>query len=331
MLVCFESWRRPLLALLLATAATTYCARGRSQSAAPDAPAADAGEARKASAREHYQEGAKAYSAGHYKDAVDLFLEADRLSPSAPLSFNVARAYELIGDDANALRWYRDYLRRAPTAENAADVKALVSALAARLAQKGVQQLTVLSTPVGATVTIDGTPVGVTPWTGELTPSKHNVLLTYRGYTDERRMVALSASEPRDIDLQMEQSTPNATAPALAPKDDSVGPRFGPAPWIGIGVGAAALGGALGFELARRSAESSAKQETTQLGYQSRLESEQSRQTTARVLAGVGFGLVAVGGVLLLLDSDSPTHTPTATASFMCLPQVCAVSAESRF
>ena len=288
-------------------------------------------EQRRANARARYQEGANAYSAGRYKDAVDLFLEADQLSPSAPLSFNVARAYEHIGDDAGALRWYRDYLRRAPTAENAADVRAITGALALTLAKKGVQQLTVLSSPVGATVAVDGTPVGVTPWTGELNPGKHKLLLTYRGYTDERRAIVLSATEPRDIDLQLEQSTAPTTAPRPALAGESSGPRLGPVPWLTLGVGAATLGAALAFEVARRSAESDARQEETQLGYQSRLEAEQSRQSAARVLAGVGGGLVVVGGVLLLLDSKETAHAPTTSAGLVCMPGLCAVSAGSRF
>jgi tetratricopeptide (TPR) repeat protein len=334
MLVSFRSSSRPLLALLLATRVATY-GRFCSAEEAHVSRAATGSEAtqeeRRASARARYQEGADAYSAGHYKDAVDLFLEADQLSPSAPLSFNVARAYEHIGDDAGALRWYRDYLRRAPAAENAADVKAIIAALAQTLAKKGVQQLTVLSSPAGATVTIDGTPVGVTPWTGELSPGKRRLLLTYRGYTDERRAVVLSATEPREINLQLEQSTASTALPESAASVESSGPRLGPLPWLSLGVGAAALGAALAFEVSRRSAESDAQKEVTQLGYQSRLETEQSRQTAARVLAGIGGGLAVVGGVMLLLDSKDTAHATTASAGFVCMPRLCAVSAGSRF
>ena len=335
MLVSFRSLGQPLLALLLATQVATYAnpcsAEGAHANQAATGSTNAAQEERRASARARYQEGADAYSAGRYKDAVDLFLEADQLFPSAPLSFNVARAYEHIGDDAGALRWYRDYLRRAPAAENAADVRAIVTALALTLAKKGVQQLTVLSSPAGATVTVDGTPVGVTPWTGELSPGKHRLLLTYRGYTDERRAVVLSATEPREINLQLEQSTASTSVPESAASVESSGPRLGPLPWLSLGVGAAALGAALAFEVSRRSAESDAQKEVTQLGYQSRLETEQSRQTAARVLAGIGGGLAVVGGVMLLLDSKDTAHPATASAGFVCMPRLCAVSAGSRF
>ena len=75
-------------------------------------------EQRRSLAKSKYQQGAEAYAAGHFKDAVDLFLAADQLANSATLSFNIARAYEKLHDDAGALRWYRDYLRRSPNANH---------------------------------------------------------------------------------------------------------------------------------------------------------------------------------------------------------------------
>jgi len=87
------SW---LCALSLAAACVTHQPNARA-----DAPSEEAAmEQRRAEAKSKYQEGAAAYSAGRFKDAVDLFLSADRLAPSAPLSFNIARAYEKLADDA---------------------------------------------------------------------------------------------------------------------------------------------------------------------------------------------------------------------------------------
>jgi len=79
----------------------------RPAAADPAAPSDEADtEQRRSDAKAKYLKGAEAYNAGHYKDAVDLFLAADHLAPSAPLSFNIARAFEKLGDDSGALRWY---------------------------------------------------------------------------------------------------------------------------------------------------------------------------------------------------------------------------------
>jgi tetratricopeptide (TPR) repeat protein len=315
----------------------------RPPTALADAPSDEAAmEQRRAEAKSKYQEGAQAYSAGRFKDAVDLFLAADRLAPSAPLSFNIARAYEKLSDDAGALRWYRDYLRRNPDAANAATVRPLIAQLAESLRKKGVQQLTVLSSPAGATVTIDDQPVGVTPWTGELRPGEHRVLLSLRGYVDAEQNVSLAADQPQDANVHLEQQQTPVTAPIVPPpqpvaptqptparETSSHGKKLGVVPWVTLGAGAAALGGALTFEILRRSAESDAKDAQNQLEYQKHLETMQSRQTAARVFLGVGGALLVAGGVMLLLDTGTPSHA--TSAGLICLPNGCALAARGRF
>src|SRR5262249_13325517 len=55
-----------------------------------------------AAARQRYLAGAQAYAAGNYADAVDQFMAADRILPSAALSFDIARAYEKLGESSLA-------------------------------------------------------------------------------------------------------------------------------------------------------------------------------------------------------------------------------------
>jgi hypothetical protein len=79
-----------------------------------------------------------------------------------------------------------------------------------------------------------------------------------------------------------------------------------------IGAGGAVLGGAVTFELLRQSAERDAEQDATQIGYKDKLDTMQSRRTTARVLAGVGGALVVTGGVMLTIDLVGRKSKPTA-------------------
>jgi tetratricopeptide (TPR) repeat protein len=314
-------------------------------SAHADTPSDEAAmEQRRTIAKSKYQEGAEAYSAGRFKDAVDLFLAADRLAPSAPLSFNIARAYEKLADDAGALRWYRDYLRRNPEAPNASTVHPLITALAESLRKKGVQQLTILTSPAGATVTVDEQPVGVTPWTGELSPGEHRLLLSQRGYVDVETKLSLAADQPLDLNLHMEQQSAiavpvpapvpvavPATPPGGTPAGEPVlrGKKLGVAPWITLAAGTVALSGALTFEFLRRSAESDARAAGTQLSYQEHLDSEQSRRTTARVFLGAGGALLLASGLMFLLDTGASSHP--ASAGLVCLPSGAGVAARGTF
>lgn len=305
-----------------------------------DSPSDEAAmEQRRTEAKAKYQSGVDAYSAGRFKDAVDLFLAADHLAPSAPLSFNIARAYEKLGDDAGALRWYRDYLRRSPAASNASTVQTLIASLSAALQKKGVQQLSILTSPAGATVTIDDQPVGVSPWTGELTPGGHHVLVSQRGYVDAQSHVLLPADQPLDQTLRLEQQTvvtapataaPSAPANGLSTRPDAprTAKKLGLVPWLSLGAGAAAMGGALTFELLRRSAESDAKKQHVQLAREDALNVEHSRQTTARIFVGVGGALLAAGGLMLLLDRGGAQAT---TAGLICVPGTCGFSAQGKF
>jgi tetratricopeptide (TPR) repeat protein len=280
-------------------------------------PATDASaEQRKLQAKSKYEHGVELYRNERYADAVELFLEADALSPSAALSFNIARAYEKLADDASTLRWYRNYLRLNPEAPNAADVRQSIQTLSASLSKKGIQQLTVLSTPSGATVAIDDRPLGVTPLTVELKP------VTLRDFTDAERDFTLSAPTPLDLSIELKAAPraapPLTTTSASDPAATTNGRRrFGIAPYITAGAGVLALGGAALFEASRRSAQTAARNDKTQIATQDDLNAMNHRQTTARVLLGVGGVLVATGATLFVFNTRL---MPESRASVGTLP-----------
>jgi len=299
-------------------------------------------------ARSRYRLGVDAFRAGRFVQAIDYFLEADRLAPSAALSFNIAQAYESLGDVPATLRWYRDYLRRAPDAQDRGEVEKAVLGLEAQLAQKGVQQLTVFSDPGAAALSVDGQSRGSTPWTGELPPGKHTLELGLSGYRTKSEELDLPSDHAIDARVSLEaapEPTPEASAPRAAPAPAGPAAPERPAEtagsgrtmktvgWIALGAGGAALGGALAFEILRRGAESDAKTDHTQVGYADKLDTMQSRQTTARVLAGVGGALAITGGALLWVGSSKGGSTAASgpRAAFGCGPGACVGTVDGTF
>jgi len=295
---------------------------------ATDAPAqaAKEPEQRRTAAKSKYEEGVEAYRAARYADAVRLFLEADALSPSAALSYNIARAYEKLADDAQTLRWYRNYLRLSPDATNAAEVQGYIRSLSAALAKQGIQQLTVLTSPEGATVAIDGTPLGVSPLTVELRPGSHSAQVSRRGYTDVNGSFVLPRTAPLDLSVTLKLAPTESQARTDARGESSR--RFGIAPYVTLGAAAVCLGSAGIFELMRRSAQSSARNEQVQIDYEHDIDDMNSRQTTARVLLGVG-GVLAVTGVTLL--AFNTRLTPESRARVAAVPGGATISLERRF
>lgn len=286
----------------------------------------------KALARAKYEEGVEAFRNQRYVDAVRFFLEADAIAPSIALSFNVALAYEKLGDEASALRWYRNYLRLDPNASNAAEVRARIQTLTQALAGKGIQQLTVLSTPPGATVAVDGRAVGVTPLTIERPPGDHEVWLTAPGYADTRRVFHLTATTPVDLSFTLAPRGPELAQqrdkPSGAPSQPEPPRRFGIWPYVTLGAGAAALTSAAIFEALRASAEDDARHENEQLAFERAVNRMEANQTAARVLLGVG-GVLVVGGTALLVF-NTPLTPETRTAVFP-LPGGAAVSVSRDF
>jgi tetratricopeptide (TPR) repeat protein len=298
-------------------------------------------------ARAEYQLGVDAYSAGRYREAVEHFEATHRLAPNPVLSYNIALAYDAMGAAANALRYYRDYLRAAPEAEDRNEVLASIRRLEKRLADWGVQQLTVMSTPSGAQLSVDGQSVGRTPWTGELTPNGHRVVVELTGYTPTTVDVTLSPDRAMDVTVALQTASGAAVAPAAEPAavpppstpppSSSPPPRRpnrGPDP---LALGALSLGvgsfvGALLLERSRADAEADAVVAPTQVAAAAELDTIARRRTAARVMTGVGFGLVATSATLFIVHrrARQAEQRPSATLTAACAPTDCALLVSGR-
>jgi tetratricopeptide (TPR) repeat protein len=331
--------------------------------AAAPAPASDPA----AVARARFEAGVTAFDQGRFRDAVELFKEADRLAPSARLSFNIAKVYERMGDNRGALAAYRDYLRRLPGAENRAEVSRRVAELEQSLMALGVQQLRVSTMPEGAELWIDQVSRGVTPWVGELVPGQHALEVRASGHRDAHRDFELPARQAIDIDVPLEASAASgadraraaaaaagggsrAPAPSLASPSHAASARAAsssaastsaapPAPLEGIpapsvrtwalwgGSGLALVGAGL-FEIARGSAEGDARRTPYQIEYKDRFEAMEHRQTAARVCLGVGILGALVGGASYYFDVRRARSTE---ASLACDGAGCALRAGGVF
>jgi hypothetical protein len=280
-----------------------------------------------------YEDGERAFKQRRYKDAIDLFLSADRTVHNPAFAFNVSLAYEEMGDVAAALRWAREYLVRAPSAGNRAETEERIRRFERRLQEKGVQQLTVRSEPSGATLTIDDRPVGVTPWTGELVPGAHGLTLSLRGYDDKQQQVELATDRSLDAMVTLEPSravspppAPPPPAPRPAPRRpvprDAGSPTVQPWTISALAAGVAGIGVGVGLEIARANAEEDALSAPTQVEAAEAVDRMESMQLGSRIAFGVGGGLLLLGGILLIVDLTAEPE-PNAPAAASCRSGVC--------
>jgi len=302
-----------LCAVLLCTPLLPLRAARAADATASTAPS----DAAKARAQELLSQGIDAFRARRYKPAIDAFLAANELYPSAAISFNLARAYESLDDAASALRFYRDYLYRSPGAADAERIGQRVDQLEDVLRTRGVQQVTIRSTPAGATLLVDERAVGLTPWTGELVPGMHKLRLEHEGQVPRQETFELSPHRALELELTLtatpppapEVVAPSAPEPVLppAPAPEPAPPAGGVGrvlPWIAFGAAGVALGGAAYFELQSAGAEEDARRARTQPEAADHIDSMHRAQTTARVLVAAGAALAVVGGVSFVLRGD---------------------------
>jgi hypothetical protein len=311
----------------------------------------DTERAREAASR--YELGALAFRDARYREAVANFLAADALVPSAALSYNIALAYDKLKETARALSFYRDYLRRRADGENSEEVAARIRALELELMKKGVQQLTVLSEPPGATLRIEDEPVGRTPWTGEARPGEHRLTLTRKGHLPATRTVLLPAANAIDVRVRLEPEMPGAAAGpplervvkkrlALTPLPEPGPPPPPPSrstvvPWLTVGVGAAALAASGTFALLRQQSETEAESALTEQQREKREDQADRYRTTSLVLLGTGGGLVLTGTALILFGGSSGDRLPAArkptdgTAVVGCIAGGCFGTYRARF
>ncbi|NUO52209.1 MAG: tetratricopeptide repeat protein [Polyangiaceae bacterium] len=105
------------------------------------APAtAHAGKAEEAKAAKLFDQAEAEYQGGNFKKAIELLLEAQRLAPDAVLHYNLARAYEGLGELDPALASYRAYLEADPSSKDRGAVEARIKTIEQLKADREAKQ-----------------------------------------------------------------------------------------------------------------------------------------------------------------------------------------------
>jgi len=97
--------------------------------------------------------------------------------------------------------------------KEAAIVAADVATIAWRRGESPTQvaaRLEIRGTPAGALVEIDGEPVGLLPYDGELPPGSHEVTVSRRGYFQSSKTVSIADGETEAVNLSLVEIPPQA-------------------------------------------------------------------------------------------------------------------------
>lgn len=289
-----------------------------------------------AQARQVYEQGVEAYERHRYDEAIEHFKRANRLAPNPAYSFNIGIAYQDAGDVPMALSYYRDYLRQSPAAKDRNAVLARIKGLEAKLVAMGLQQVTILTRPENAAITIDGKRVGLSPWTGELQPGSHEVKVELGGFVSATRSFDLPPAHAIDVSVMLEEQPSEApltravvTAPIPAGPEPSWYDDVRPVTWAVLGVGVISLGVAAYADVTRGSAQDDLASANSPSEQRTLADTVASRRSWAESFVLLGLGMVASGGALVYSDvvyARNERQQRRATVAGACLYTGCSVS-----
>lgn len=266
-------------------------------------------------ARTRYQRGEEAYRQGRYRDAIAEFQAAYRLRPSPALHYNIGQARERLGEPAEALASYAEYLRLEPQAPNRKGVERSMETLRSRVAPRGKQVLLVLTDPWEAEVALDGQPRGKTPFAAAMAPGAHRVAVSLPGHQPVTRDVTVARDRGLELHLAL-TPLPKEPPPALAatpppPPPEATRPVPAPQPpeqrsWVGpivaAGVAVVAASAAVTLGVSARNAQDDllgglhSQSEADALASKAR-----GSATAANVLYGVAGAAAITGGLLVFV------------------------------
>ncbi|MCB9593834.1 MAG: tetratricopeptide repeat protein [Sandaracinaceae bacterium] len=163
-------------------------------------------------ARALFMQGQAAYETGDYNTAVRLWTRAYELDDRPLLQYNLAQAYERLGQLDQAVTAYRIYIDHTPgDDQRATNARARIASLEQRVGQTSI---TLTGGVQGAHVVIDGSDRGLLPRPDafHVDPGSHRIVVRADGYADFVSTVAVSAGQQASVAVEMQPGT-SGTAP----------------------------------------------------------------------------------------------------------------------
>jgi tetratricopeptide (TPR) repeat protein len=263
-------------------------------------------------ARKAYSDGEKAYAAGEYAKAEENFKKADEILPSPHAEYWIAMSIDKQGRADDAAAAFEKLLANPDVAKLGDEKNEQVKARLAELKGKQVGELNIVTSPTGASVSVDGqAQAGETPMILKLAPGAHKITITNPGYEKQELSVDVAAGQrsEKNVELKPAELTPPATAtpapaaPAPAPPAEPAKPaepRSKVPAYVTLGIaGAGALVGTY-FGIQALSAKKDFNDDPTT--------DNADKVERNALIADMAFGVaitLGVTGVVLLTSSDS--------------------------
>lgn len=260
-----------------------------------------------------------AYDAGDFDKAVDLLITANRLQPDSRLLLNIARSYARAEDCSKAVAYFQAFMRA-----DDADPKLVRTVKKESDALKCTTydptasgRVLVNSVPTGATVSVDGTVIGKTPFeTVSLAEGERTFTFVLEGYEPDERKVTMAPEEDVTVAASLKEVVVAVVEPEveeveeikLPPPPKDYTQHYIAGGVAGVGLGLLVMGAVYDNVLIPDTDEERKGVEWGSARY-NELTDQRSGQATMALVGYVGGGILFAGGAgyltyLLLTDTE---------------------------
>jgi hypothetical protein len=290
----YPGWLGLLVALVLVLAPP-------GSARAQDAPSPKLTESQRRQTKEHYEQATKFYNLGKYSEAVAEYQAAYLISADPVMLYNIAQCHRLNNQPDDAARFYKNYLRNAPSAVNRADVEKKIEEMERLSGERRRQAASGPATPPAAPATPPG---GTAPGTTE-------------GQPPLGQISPGPPPTPPEVNQPPPGATPDATVQQSMPPEPPPRSRVVPMSLL-IGGGAlVATGLVFGAVAGSKAKQVEEKSRASNARFDDSIRKLEQAGKSASALAVVtGLAGLVAGGVGTYLFFRSPSETAPATTVF---------------
>jgi tetratricopeptide (TPR) repeat protein len=130
--------------------------------------------------------GKSAYDRGEFEKSLRYFQDAYDIFQHPDLLYRIGLCYERLGEDQEAVRYYRSFLKEVPDAKERGRIEKQIRVIEKRLAEKA-SRIRVNTEPTGAVVFINDEingPAGYTPTELPVSAGNYKLIIKKEGYRD---------------------------------------------------------------------------------------------------------------------------------------------------
>lgn len=153
------------------------------------------------------------YDVGNFERSLEGFQRAYDIYPHPDILYRMGLCYERLGEDAAAVRHYREFLEKVPDAPERPRIEKTIDIIESRISRSEIR---VSTDPEGAVVYFDDSANGVagyTPTALPVSPGNYRVIVQKEGYETVEELVTVEPGQTLQLRYQLTVKEKSTTAP----------------------------------------------------------------------------------------------------------------------